>query len=118
MTDYEHAQTVWKTFKCNTIGDYHDLYLKTDVLIRVLADDSENFRMTSMQYYNFDLSHYFNSPGFAWDAMSKMTGASLELIVDIDMYLMVENGLRGGVSYIANRYSKPNNKYLNDYDKD
>ena len=40
------------------------------------------------------------------------------LIADIDMYLMVEKGLRVGISYIANRYSKPNNKYLSDYDKD
>ena len=46
-----------------------------------------------------------------------MTGITLELITDIDMYQMVETGLSGGVSYIANRYSKPNNKYLSDYDK-
>ena len=68
------------------MGDYHDLYLKTDVLI--FADVFENFRKTSMQYYNLDPSHYFSSPGFALDAMLKMTGASLELITDIDMYLM------------------------------
>ena len=49
--------------------------------------------------------------------MLKMTGINLELITDIDMYQMVEKGLRCGVSYIANRYSKPNNKYLSDYDK-
>ena len=49
--------------------------------------------------------------------MLKMTGNNLEFITDIDIYQMVEKGLRGGVSYIANRYSKPNNKYLSDYDK-
>ena len=49
--------------------------------------------------------------------MLKITGINLELITDIDIYLMVEKGLRGSVSYIANRYSKPNNKYLGDYDK-
>ena len=47
-----------------------------------------------------------------------MTGINLELITDIDTYQMVETGLRGGVSDIANRYSKPNNKYMCDYDKD
>ena len=77
VTVYEHARTVWKTFECNTMGDYDDLYLKTDVPI--LADVFENFRKTSMQYYNLDISHYFSSPGFAWDAMLKMTGARLEL---------------------------------------
>ena len=50
--------------------------------------------------------------------MLKMTGINLELITDIDMYQMVEKGLRGGTSYIANSYSKPNNKYMCDYDKD
>ena len=69
------------------------------------------------EYYNLDLAHYFSCPGFAWDAMLKMTGINIELITDTDMYQMVETGLRGGVSYIANRYSKPNNKYLSDYDK-
>ena len=49
--------------------------------------------------------------------MLKMTKVNLELITDIDMYLMVEKDIRGGVSYIANRYSKPNNKYLEDYDE-
>ena len=50
--------------------------------------------------------------------MFKVTGINLELITDIDMYQMVEKGLRGGISYIAYRYSKPNNKYMCDYDKD
>ena len=98
------------------MGDYHDLYLKSDVLI--LADVFENFRKTSKQYYNLDPVHYFSCPGFAWDAMLKMTGINLELIIDIVMYQMVEKGLRGGISYIASRYSKPNNTYMCDYDKD
>ena len=63
-------------FKCSTMGDFHDLYLKTDVLI--LADVFENFRKTIVQYYNLNPSYYFSSPGFAWADMLKMTGASLE----------------------------------------
>ena len=114
-SDYNHAKNVWKKFKCKTMGDYHDLYLKSDVLI--LADVFEKFRKTDKEYYNLDPAHYFSCPGFAWDAMLKMTDINLELITDIDIYQMVETGLRGGVSYIANRYSKPNNKYLSDYDK-
>ena len=69
------------------------------------------------EYYNLDPAHYFSCPGFAWDAMLKMTDINLKLITVIDMYQMIETGLRGGVSYIANRYSKPNNKYLSYYDK-
>ena len=48
--------------------------------------------------------------------MLKMTGVRLEKISDIDMYLFIEKGLRGGISYIAKRYAKANSKYLNDYD--
>ena len=97
------------------MGDYRDFYLKFDILI--LANVFEKFRKTGKEYYNLDPAHNFSCPGFAWDAMLKMTGINLELITDIDMYQMVEIGLRGGVSYIANRYSEPNNKYLSDYDK-
>ena len=89
--------------------------LKADVLI--LADVFENFRKTGKEYYNLESAYYFSCSGFAWDAMLKMTDINLELITDTDMYQMVETGLRGGVSYIANRYSKPNNKYLSDNDK-
>ena len=112
---YNHAKNVWEEFKCKTMGDYHDLYLKSDVLI--LTDVFENFRKPGKEYDDLDPAHYFSCLGFAWDAMLKITGINLELITDIDMYLMVEIGLRGGVSYIANRHSKPNNKYLSDYDK-
>ena len=108
-------KNVWKKVTCKTVGDYHDLYLKSDVLI--LADVFENFRKTSKEYYNLYPAHYFSCPGFVWDAMLQMTYIYSELITDIDIYQMVETGLCGGVRYIANRYSKPNNKYLSDYDK-
>ena len=42
--------------------------------------------------------------------MLKMTGVKLEKVVDIDMYLFIEKGLRGGISYIAKRYAKAKNK--------
>ncbi|XP_060580207.1 uncharacterized protein LOC132736990 [Ruditapes philippinarum] len=115
-SEYTHAKNVWKKFKIKTMGEYHDLYLKTDVLL--LADVFENFRKTCLEYYKLDPCHYFSSPGLAWDAMLKMTGIKLDLISDIDIHLFIEKGQRGGISYIANRYSKANNKYMKDYDKD
>ena len=111
---YKHAQNVWDTFNLKTMGDYHDLYLKSDILL--LADVFENFRKTCLQYYKLDPCHYFTSPGLSWDAMLKMTDIKLELITDIDMYQFIEKGMRGGISYIANRYGKANNKYMKNYD--
>ena len=97
------------------MGEYHDLYLKSDILL--LADVFENFRKTCLQYYKLDPCHYFTSPGLSWDAMLKMTDIKLELMTDIDMFQFIEKGMRGGTSYIANRYGEANNKYMKTYDE-
>ena len=97
------------------MGEYHDLYLKSDILL--LADVFENFRKTCLQYYKLDPCHYFTSPGLSWDAMLKMTDIKLELMTNIDMFQFIEKGMRGGISYIANRYGKSNNKYMKTYDE-
>ena len=113
--EYGHAKKVWKTFKIKTMGEYHNLYLTSVTLL--LTDVFENFRKTCMQYYKLDPCHYFTSPGLSWDAMLKMTNIKLELMTDIDMYQFIEKDMRGGVSYIANRYGNVNNKYMKEYDE-
>ena len=110
--DYAHAQKVWRVFKMEHFQDYHNLYNKTDVLL--LADVFESFRNICIKNYKLDPAHYYTAPGLAWDACLKMTGVKLELLSDIDMLLMVEKGIRGGVSMISNRYGKANNKYMGD----
>ena len=110
--DYAHSQNVWKTFKMKYFKDYHELYNKVDVLL--LADVFENFRNNCLTNYELDPAHYYTAPGLAWDAALKVTDVSLELLSDIDMLLICEKGIRGGVSMISNRYAKANNKYIGD----
>ena len=112
--EYEHAQNVWEEFNCKTLRDYYDLYLKTDVLL--LADVMENYRNTCTDNYKLDPLWYYTAPPLAWDAALKISKIELELITDPDMYLMVENGIRGGISTIMKRYAKANNPYANDFD--
>ena len=85
--DYKHTQNVWNTFSLKNMGDYHNLYLTSDVLL--LADVFENFRKTCLEYYKLDPCHYFTSPGLSWDAMLNMTDIKLELMTDIDMFQFI-----------------------------
>ena len=111
--DYQHAIRVWNTFKCKSIRDYHNLYLKSDVLL--LADVFENFRATCLKHYKLDPAHYYTSPGLAWDACLKETGQKLQLLHDYDMLMMFERGIRGGITHISKRYAEANNKYMKNY---
>ena len=110
----EHAQNVWKEFNCKTMRDYHNLYLKTDVLL--LSDVMENYRNVCIDNYKLDPLWYYTAPGLAYDAALKISKIELELITDPDMYLLVENSIRGGISTIMKRYAKANNPYANDFD--
>ena len=111
--NYKHALNVWKTFNMKSFKDYLKVYNETDVLL--LADVFENFRDLCLKIYGLDPAHYYTAPGLAWDACLKLTGVKLELLSDINMLLMVENGIRGGISIISNRYGKANNKYMKNF---
>ena len=112
--DYAHAQNVWKTFQMSDMSSYHNLYLLSDVLL--LADVFENFRDLCLESYHLDPAHFYTSPGLAWEAMLKMTKVKLQLLDDIDMVLMIEKGVRGGVSMISKKYAKANNPMVSGYD--
>ena len=111
--EYAHAQKVWETFGCQTMGKYHDVYLTTDVLL--LADVFENFRKVCQEKYGLDPAHYYSAPGLSWDALLKKTGVELELLTDLDMHLFIERGMRGGISMVGKRYAKANNPLVEGY---
>ena len=109
---------VWQTFKIKNMGEYYDFYLKTDVLL--LTDVFENFREVDIKTYNLDPAHYITGCSYSFDASIKQYGKRIELFNDeqSDMYLFIENGIRGGMSFIGHRYSRANNKYMANYNKE
>ena len=108
--DYAHARTVWDAFAAQkrggrfTFGDYHDLYLLTDVLL--LADVMHNFRTMCLAHYRLDPWRFHTVPGLTLKAGLRMTKASIDLIQDVDMHLFVEAGMRGGVSCVSKRLAE------------
>ena len=101
--DYQHAQRVWKEFGIHNLGDYHDLYLRANVVL--LANVFEAFRDTCLEHYSLDPAHFYTAPGLAWKACLKKTRVRLELLTDPDMLLMFERGIRGGITQSIHRYT-------------
>ena len=113
--DYAHANNVFKRLNIHNLGEYHDLYVRSDTLL--LADIFENFRQPCLKNYELDPAHFVSLHGLAWQTCLKKTNVELELITDYDMLLMIKEGIRGGICHAIQRYAKANNKYLKDYDR-
>ena len=113
--DYKHATRVFREFKMNNLGDYHDLYVQSDTLL--LADVFDYFRNMSLKTYELDPAYFLSLPGFAWIACSKITGVKLKLSTDINSLLMIDSRMRGGVCHVIRSYGEANNKYKVNYDK-
>ena len=111
--DYERAKMVWNTLDMKTLKDYHDFYLKCDVFL--LSDVFDTFRNTMLGSHKLDPLHYITLPSFSWDAAMKHSKIELELLTDYEMLCMIEKGIRGGLSIVAHRHAKANNKYMSDY---
>ena len=115
-SDYEHAQSVWREFGIGNMGEYHDLYLRTDVVL--LANVFKSFRRVCLENYGLDHSHFYTAPGLALKACLKKTGVKLKLLLDPDMLLMFERGIRGEITQSVHRWAAANNPYMgSEYDK-
>ena len=108
--EYTHFLDVCDKFNLKTMRDYHDFYCKVDTV--QLADIMEYQRDRLMETHGLDILHSYTLPGFSWKAALKYTGQELELISDRDMYDFIQEGKRGGISTIPNRYAKANNPYM------
>ena len=93
--DYAHVKIVYKDFEINNLGKYHDLYLKSDVLL--LAGAFENFRRMHLQIYELDPAKFISAPGLVWQATLKKTQVKLDLITDTGTLLMIEKSIKGGI---------------------
>lgn len=106
--------TVFKNFKCNNFGDYHDIYLKLDSILH--KDVFDNFRKSCYGNYKLEPVYFISAPHIANTASLKLTRRNLELLTDQDTYYeLYERGIRGGISVIPHRYAIANNCYV--YDK-
>lgn len=113
-TDYDHAITIWNAFNINNMGEYTDLYLKTDVLL--LSDIFENFRKICKLNYHLDPAFYLTAPSLSFDAMLLKTNIKLELISELEIVRFIQKGIRGGICMCSTRYAIANNKYMQTYD--
>ena len=111
--DYEHACKVWREFGITNMGEYHNLYLRTDTVL--LANVFEAFREVCLKNYSLDPAHFYTAPGLAWNACLKKTNIRLELLLDPDMLLMFEKGIRRGITQAVHRWAEANNLYVESY---
>ncbi|CAB4437493.1 unnamed protein product [Rhizophagus irregularis] len=111
---YEYMND-WKKFEKTSLPPKGAFYSKlnethiSDKNTNMHTDIFQNFREMALKKYGLDPLWYYSTPGFAWDALFFMTGQRLDLITDQDMYMMVEQGLRGGISMVSKRYARANN---------
>ena len=111
--DYAHGQKVWEVFEIKNLDEYHDLYVQCDTLL--LADVFESFRDKCIELYELYPAHSLTAPGLA--SLFKKDWSKIRILTDIDMLLMVEKDIPGGIFQATHRYAKANNKYMNNYDK-
>ena len=114
--DYAHSQKVFKELKLKNLADYHDFYVQSHTLL--LADVFENFRNKRIEIYKLDPVHFLSAQDLAWQACLKKTEVELELFTNNIMLLIVQKGTRGAIRQVIHRYTKANNKYMKNYDKD
>ena len=113
-SDYNHVQTVWGEFGMECVGDLHDLYVITDVLL--LADVLEKYRAMCWTRMGLEALRYVSLPALTFDACLKLTRQKIQIVKDIDILQFIESGIRGGISVISHRHAEANSPLMSSYD--
>lgn len=106
--DYDHAKEVFSEFGCKNLLDYMMIYMETDTYL--LADVFINFRRTMMDKFHLDPAHFISLPSYGFQSMLKLTKVKLDHIYDMDVYLFLSQNIRGGLSFVGNRYASAINE--------
>ena len=109
-----HVKNVCDAFQIKHLGEYHDLYVKSDTALR--ADIFEDFRDKCLEINELDPAYYLSAPGLSWHSCLKRAGVKLELLTNNNMLFQFEKGIRGGIATAVHKYAKGNNKYMKNYD--
>ena len=109
--DYRFAQRAWQEFGCQCFGDYLSMYLKLDVLL--LACVFEKFRQKTLEQDGLDPVHFVSLPGLSFLSAFKMTGETIDLLNDLEMYSFFERGIRGGMTFV-NKHRMQHEKVIID----
>ena len=111
--EYDFAQKVWNSFSCKRFQDYMEIDLLADC--QLLCNVFENFRSNCLQQYSIDPCYYISAPHFTFNAFLRHGSLILKLLSDINQYLFIIKGIRGGMSMVSKRYALTNNKYVEGY---
>ena len=109
--DYSHAKKFCKDFELKNLGEFHDLYAQSNILL--LADVFANFQNMCLQMFELNPARFLSAPGLAYQAALEKSKIKLDLLTDTDMLLKVEKGIREGVCHSISQRTKANNRYKN-----
>lgn len=107
IEDYAFAKKVWNVFNCKNLVDYAEIYCRIDTIL--LAEIFQKFRFDLIEFSGLDPARYISLPSFSFDSMLKITNCKLTLPTDINVVHFIEQGIRGGISFISTRHLKVEN---------
>ena len=105
--DYNRGKEIFTYFQCKNMLDYCHIYCRLDTIL--LGEVMSTFRQQMFKHFELDCTAYISFPQLAFDCCLKTLSEPVEQIHDPDMVLMIEQNVRGGVSFIGERHVRTPN---------